>query len=101
MRSGIVKPSSARIMLASCSFLGVSSTVGDDFGSSVVPLFPAVGWSGACGISVEDEGNEAAEDVVGVSVAEVLGDTFEGDDPSEGLDNKPYIRQRLRAFHIV
>lgn len=69
--------------------------------SVVIPVFPVVRGLGRGGVSVEDEGDETAEEVVGMSVTIIFCDAFEGGDPSDGLDNKPEIRQRLRAFHIV
>lgn len=86
-------------MVKASSDLMVSKSPAHD--SGVVPLFPVVWESGSCWIFVEDEANEASEEVVGVSVAEELGNTFKGDDPDNGPDNKPEIRQRLRTFHTV
>lgn len=92
----MVKVSSARITSTSwsCSFECASS-------SGVVPLLPVVWEAWAGGVSVEDKGDEASEEVVRVSITKVLCDTFEGDDPADCLDNDPEIRQRLRTFHIV
>ena len=49
---GTVKPNSARITSVSASL------------SLVVPVFPAIGGLGCGGVSVEDEGNEPAEEAV-------------------------------------
>lgn len=90
MSRGTVKPSSARTASAAAAAA-----------SGVVPLLPAVWGPGVCGVSVEDEGDEPAEEAVRVPVAKELCDAFKGDDPADCLDNEPEIRQRLRAFHIV
>lgn len=70
-------------------------------GSGIVPLVPIVRESGLGRVSAKDEGNELPEDGVGLALAEELGNTFEGEDPSEGLENSPDVRQRLRTFHTV
>jgi|SRR3569833_2055419 len=69
--------------------------------SAVVPLLPAVRDAGSGGIVAEEEEEKAAEEGVVVAVREELGDAFEGQDPADGLDNKPEISKRLRSFHIV
>ena len=75
--------------------------------SSVVPFFPGFRDAGLGGfvvaVSAElvAEENESAEEAVVVSVGKVLGDSFEGDDEAEGLENKPCISKRRRTFHIV
>ena len=97
----MVQASSSRMVFVSFCSEASSDTFAFESTLAVVPLFPTIWDSGACGISVEDEGKEAAEDDVGVSVANVFGDAFEGDEPANCLDNKPEIRHRLRAFHIV
>lgn len=68
--------------------------------SAVVPLFPVVRDAGFGGVAVEEEDENSAECVVVVAVGEELGDAFEGDDPGDGLHNKPEISKRLRTFHI-
>ena len=69
--------------------------------SAVVPLFPVVGEPGLGWVAAEEEGKEGSEGGFVLSLGEELGDAFESDDPSEGLDNDPEIRQRRRTFHIV
>lgn len=50
---------------------------------------------------VEEEEEDSAEDVVVMAVGEEFGDSFEGKDPADGLENKPEISKRRLAFHIV
>ena len=69
--------------------------------SAVVPLFPVVGESGCGRVVAEEEGDDGAKGGLVLALGEELGDAFEGDDPSESLDNDPEIRQRRRTFHIV
>lgn len=57
--------------------------------SAVVPLFPAIGWSGAGGVAVDKEEEDASKDVVVVPVGEELGNAVEGNDPANGLENDP------------
>lgn len=51
------------------------------------------------GVVVDEEAEEAAEDVVVVDVREELGDALEREQPADGADNKPEISKRLRSFH--
>ncbi len=70
-------------------------------GSAVVPVVPAVGQAGAGGVAAKEEDEDVVEEAAVVAVREVLEHALEHDDPGEGLENEPEIRQRLRAFHIV
>ena len=97
----MVKLSSERRTSASALILAVVSASVSVSGLTVVPLFPVVGEAGFGGIAAEEEDEEVAEEGFVVALGEVLGDALEGDDPAEGLDNKPEIRQRRRTFHIV
>jgi hypothetical protein len=74
--------------------------------SRVVPFFPGVGETGLGRVSVETdelvaEEDELADKLVVVAAGEVVGDSVEGEDEAEGLENKPCISKRLRSFHIV
>jgi hypothetical protein len=63
--------------------------------SRVVPFFPGLWRLGDCWIAVgpsanvEAEEGELSEDIVEVSVRDILGDGFECDDKSDDLENKP------------
>jgi hypothetical protein len=50
-------------------------------------------------VAVEED--EFSEEVLVVAVGEVFCDSVEGDDESDGLENKLYISKRLRTFHIM
>ena len=50
---------------------------------------------------LEGEEDESVEDALVVAVVEILDNSFEGNDESEGLEKKPCISKRLRTFHIV
>ena len=69
--------------------------------SCVVPLLPVVreAWGGR--VALEEDVDDAADEVMGVAVAEEVGDALEGHDPADGLDNDPEVSERLRAFHAV
>jgi hypothetical protein len=75
--------------------------------SRVVPFFPRFWELGFCGVVLEPQDEVAveedkfSEEVLVVAVGEVFCDSVEGDDESDGLENKPYISKRLRTFHIV
>lgn len=50
---------------------------------------------------VKVEEDEFSVEVLVISVGEVLGDAFEGDDESDDLQENACINKRLRTFHIV
>lgn len=75
--------------------------------SRVVPFFPGIGEAGLRGVVIAvstdlvEEEDESSEETVVVAVGKVLGNSFEGNDEAEGLENKPCISKRRRTFHIV
>lgn len=74
--------------------------------SRVVPFFPGVGEAGLGWVSLEPEElvaeeDELADKLVVMAAGEEVGNSVEGEDESEGLENKPCISKRLRSFHIV
>jgi hypothetical protein len=49
----------------------------------------------------EEDDEQLVEEGAIVAVGEEVEHAVEHDDPADGLENEPEIRQRLRAFHIV
>lgn len=92
---------SAAAAAAESSFSGTSGVVEVAAGSAVVPLVPAVGEPGAGRVAAEEDDEQLVKEGVVVAEGEVLDDAFKHDDPADGLENEPEIRQRLRTFHIV
>ena len=93
----MVKPSSDFMIPRSFSWLALVSSSTSSFvisasppvSSTIVPLVPAFGEPGAGWVAVDEEEENASEDVVVVAVREELGNAVEGDDPADRLENNP------------
>lgn len=96
----------AASFLTFCCFCSASAGICSSAAplSGIKPFCPLLGtaWDfGSRGVATEEESEDASEGCFVVSFAEVLGDSFKGHDPADGLDNEEDIRQRRRTFHIV